>query len=208
MTKKNPELSSLQDEVKESLTELSNEDQATEIQKRSEISGFLEAIKPSNNQKLIIVNHWHTIGADRQLMSDTDELNRAIVNKWFNVLVVDNDLFPTDLPINFVLDEFFRAIVKHKVEVKGFNLMAHTKAFRFYISEYETELRRTYFHKTNPDKRQKTLPESASKSAEEIQSDSKKLYEFLDNTYGENPPVGIDIWKQKLKAEIDGHENS
>lgn len=129
------------------------------IVRKADATGKLHLIEPTRQQLMVIFEHLQAIGAEEALLTDSKAINRAILSKWFQQLVIRNDLFPHDLPVRFVLAEFFEAIWQGRVERKGNNLAAHLKAFRIWIGGYEQSIRRRYFHQTHPAERQKALPE-------------------------------------------------
>ena len=158
------------------------------IQAKKEATGLLSRIKPSHRQMLCIVNHLHSIGADRDVLSSSKESNRQILHKWYQTLVINNPRFPRDLPIAFVLDEFSLAILQQKVELRGHNLHAHMRAFFAWMDSYEHSLREKHWHRTNPEIRPKALPETGSRTKEQEQADNQRVADALKTMYGEDIP--------------------
>jgi hypothetical protein len=165
------------------------------IVKRSDITGI--DVMPDKSQMLSFVDYWKTMGADDTILTDKKEANRQIIQKWFRVMVVRNDRFPKDIPVLFVLDRFFNACIYHKIQVKGHNLMAHTRAFNEFMERYGQKLYTDWWH-ARPDK-PKELTVNGSFKDEEIQSSNKERIETLKNIYGDNMPDGIKSLIEKLK---------
>lgn len=187
------ELIGMQRELKNSLNDVFEPAPKT-IKLRSEAKGVYHAIHPDKNQKLLLFNHFQTIGADTHLISDSKERNAQILHKWFKALVVTNNRFPSDLPVNYVLDEFFEAILHRRVVLKGFNLAAHMEAFHKWIEEYERKIRAKHWHNMNPEARPKELAANATISDEEAAISDAERVKQLKKMYGDNPPPSIQKW--------------
>lgn len=184
----NHEPTDLSTAVKSSLKGFQNETPKT-IETKEEAHGQLHLIQAKRSQMKTIYNHIHSIGADKQLLSEKKERNQMLFNKWFQTLVVQNSRFPTDIPVEFVLEEFFDAILQQKVEVKGFNLLAHMSAFHEYLDDYEHELRGKWWRHQNPDQRPNALPERGTVDEAEQQQSDEQRAKMLKRMYGaENVP--------------------
>lgn len=187
---KNPEPTGFSELVSRQLTS-SQKETARTIQKKSEASGQRHLIEPSRQQLQILINHFHSIGADRQLLSDDAEKNRALFVKWFQTLVIRNDRFPTDLPVVFVLEEFFEAILQRKVPLKGYNLLTHTSAFHEWIGNFEHQLKATFWHRQHPATRPKALPETGSFSEAAQQQSAEQRKKNMEKLYKGKIPEGL-----------------
>lgn len=141
---------------------------------------------------MAIMNHLHSIGADNSVLSEDDDTNRKILYKWFNVLVLNNGRFPADLPIVFVLDELFNAILQQKVDLKGHNLHAHMQAFHSWIDRYEHGLRSKHWAKMNPNHRPKAIPAKGSFTEEQKQASAEEVSDSIKKMYGENVPESME----------------
>lgn len=107
-----------------------------------------------------------------------------VLHKWFKTLVINNQRFPRDINIEFVLSEFFEAILQKKVELKGFNLLAHTTAFHNWMDNYENELRSKWWRKQNPNERPKAI---APKSEDPEEIDTEQMKKNIEALYGDVP---------------------
>jgi hypothetical protein len=181
---KKTEQNDISELVKNSLETMSNET-PKHIVKKSEADGILEQIQGTKRQFLTIYNHIHSIGADDHvLVGKNKEKNRMILQKWFQTLVIQNQRFPTDIPVDFVLQEFFNAILQKRVELKGFNLLAHMTAFHNWLDSCENELKGKWWRKQNPNQRPKEIA-ARSEDPEEIDTDQMK--ESIEALYGKVP---------------------
>lgn len=132
----------------------------------------------------VIWEHFHSIGADAQVVSDDKKKNRILLKRWFQTLVINNRRFPMDMDIDFVLSEFFEAILQKKVQIKGFNLLAHTTAFHNWIDNYENELRGKWWRNQNPNDRPKAI---APKSEDPEPIDTEQMERSIRALYGDVP---------------------
>ena len=107
-----------------------------------------------------------------------------LFNKWFQTLVIQNDRFPTDIPVEFVLQHFFDTILQQKIELKGFNLLAHMSAFHEYLDNYEHQLRGKWWQCQHPNERPNALPERATVSDQEQQQSDEQRAKNLKKMYG------------------------
>lgn len=174
----------LSGEVKKSLRNIQTKTPET-IAIKSEAVGQLHLIEPTRQQLMTIFEHLQTIGAEEAMLTDSKQINRSILSKWFQQLVLRNDSFPHDLPIKFVLSEFFEAIWQGRVQRDGNNLSTHIKAFRIWIGGYEQTIRSKYYHRQNPSNRKKELPEFTAEYDESSTGERKKT---LKRMYGDNIP--------------------
>lgn len=148
-----------------------------------------------------IYTHFYNIGADRQILvtSEDEETrkqrNRAILHKYFYILVVQNPLFPGDIPIVFVLDHFFELIVQNKIELKGYNPRSHIQAFHSYISNYKHELRSRWHAHQHPNSRSKALTPESSYSDQEKKQQKTNTLASLVNIYGSKDKVPDNLKK-------------
>lgn len=155
------------------------------IQRKGEAKGLMHLIEPTRRQMLVFYNHLHSIGADDHvLVSDDKKKNRMVLGKWFKTLVINNRRFPGDMDIDFVLSEFFEAILQKKVELKGFNLLAHTTAFHEWFDNYENDLRSKWWMKQNPNQRPKAI---TPRSEDPKEIDTEQMQKSIEALYGRVP---------------------
>lgn len=194
---KKTELKSISGELATSLQMINEKPKS--IVKRSDANGI--NVIPCKNQMLSFVDYWKTMGADDSILTDRKDANRQILQKWFRVLVVNNDRFPKDIPVLFVLERFFNACIYHKIQVKGHNLMAHTRAFNEFMNEYGQKLYADWWHE-RPDKPKELTP-TATVSRSELKSDNTERIKTLKIIYQDNRPKGIQSLIEKLEKEIE-----
>lgn len=176
------------------------------ISKKEEAVGHVHLIEAKRSQMMVVYNHLHTIGADKQILSEDKDRNRQLLTKWFQTLVIQNQRFPMDIPVVFVLDEFFRAILQQKVALKGFNLLAHMQAFWEWLDGYEHELRGRWWVRQHPKARPRALPESASRSQQEEMESDEQRRKTLEAMYGaDRVPEGLRFW-EKDNEQITNEE--
>lgn len=168
------------------------------ITRRSDIVHVADVV-PNKSQKLTFFDYWKTMGADDAILTDDKTINNQILQKWFRVLVVRNDRFPKDIPVEFVLDRFFDACTYHKITVKGHNLMAHTRAFNEYMNEYGDKLRGDWWH-SRPDKPKELTP-TGTVNDEENKISNEQRVKNLKFIYGDNMPESIKALIEKLESE-------
>lgn len=148
---------------------------------------------------MVIYNHFNSIGADNQLlvMDDSDpnrkSKNHITFHKWFQTLVVNNNRFPYDLPVNFVLKKFFDAILQPSsgVEIKGYNLLTHIQAFGTFLDSNRQSLREQYLRTVPHDQRPKELQSDNERSEEDQKNEDRKRISELLAIYGDDIPEPI-----------------
>lgn len=140
-------------------------------------------IEPSSDQLKVMLNHFHSIGADDHILTEDDSKNKMILQKWFYQLVIRNNYFPMDLPVEFTLQQYFEAILQNEVPLKGFNLKAHIEAFERFMEEQEPAMRARWWRLQHPNQRPKSLPESASISEEEATASAVERSATLKNMF-------------------------
>ena len=157
---------------------------------KNQAQGHTHLIEPSQEQAGQLAQYLQEIGADKNVLSQhhkeetRDKRNQMIYLKWFQALVIQNQQFPRDIPVKFVLAHFRRKVVQNDVQIKGFNLREQVRAMKEYLSEYEHELRGKWWQYRNPNERPKTLPASATVSEEERQQSDQQRTETIKNIYG------------------------
>lgn len=155
------------------------------VKRKEQAQGMMHLIEPDRKQMLTFYNHIHSIGADDHiLVGDDKKKNRMVLHKWFKTLVINNQRFPRDINIEFVLSEFFEAILQNKIELKGFNLLAHTTAFHNWMDNYENQLRSKWWRKQNPNDRPKAI---APKSEDPEEIDTQQMKKNIKALYGGIP---------------------
>lgn len=165
-----------------------------QIQCRNEIQGQVHLIEATREQKLEIYNYLHSIGADSKVLSDNSKKrNQIILNKWFQMLVIRNERFPDDIPVNFVFSHFHEMVVQNKVKIKGFNLRAQIEAFHEYMDKWEYSLRKKWWMVQNPGDRPKAIAPTAHISEEEQEIDDAQRSKTIIDMYGtaDNVPEAL-----------------
>lgn len=161
------------------------------VAKKGEAVGQLHLIKGTRDQLVEVYNHFHSIGADNQVLTDSKKQNQMILQKWFQTLVMQNRRFPHDLPIDYVLREFFDAILQKQVELKGFNLLAHMTAFHEWIDNFEHSLRSKWFHQQNPQDRPKQITDKGTFDEVQKEQSAQQVSDSIKNMYGDDVPESL-----------------
>lgn len=190
MEEQKTEQSNISAEVKKSLEAMQYETPKN-IEKKADALGVRELIEASHPQMLSIYTHFSAIGADSQLLTNKKEYNRAILQKWYQTLVIQNKRFPMDLPIVFVLDEFFNAILQRQVDLKGYNLLAHITAFHEFIEKYNHTIRSKHWAKMNFKDRPLELKPAFEKSEAQKEVDDERVAESIRIMYGKEVPESL-----------------
>lgn len=197
------ESTSLQTNLKESLSNATGQ-APKHIRTRSEVKGIYHTIEADRTQKTIVYDHIHSIGAENNILSDNDKRTNMVLHKWFQTLVVNNSRFPFDIPVNFVLNEFFESILHQRTKLKGHNLNAHMQAFHEWMEREEQKLRQKYWNVTNPGSRPKEIAPSASVSESEQRATDQQLAQSLRDMYGKDIPPSI----QKRIDELENNSKT
>lgn len=168
----------------------SRKETPSDVRFKSEAKGQRHLIQPTQGQVGVLSQYMKHIGADKNVLSSDpdedrrDKRNRMIYMEWFQALVIQNQRFPRNIPVKFVLAHFARKVVQNDVQIKGFNLREQVRAFHEYLDSYEHELRSKWWQYQHPGDRPKVLPESATISDEEQQASDEERAQTIKALYG------------------------
>lgn len=170
-------------ELKRSLA-ASGQKTPTSVRFKNEAQGQMHLIEPSQEQAGELWQYLECIGADKNVLSDDDNRNSMIFQRWFQALVIQNQRFPRDIPVKFVLAHFRRKVVQNDIQIKGFNLREQVRAFHEYLDNYERELRGKWWQYQNPDERPKAIPSKATYTEQEQELSDQERAQKLKNMFG------------------------
>lgn len=88
----------------------------------------------------LLIHHFYHIGATNEI-PDGDKPREMFLTDFLGSLIDDNKQFPTDLPIDFVLERFFKAILNDEAKIQGFNVKTHLEGFRSWWATAEGPIR-------------------------------------------------------------------